>query len=72
MALEKSPIFSENTCTSRCGASVLWTLKKDGGKKFSINYRILIKNRCPLSRIDDLFDHLGGAIAFFKLDFKSA
>lgn len=40
-----------------------------------IGYRQLnkttIKNKYPLSRIDDLFDHLQGASAFSKIDVKS-
>ncbi|GKE02918.1 hypothetical protein Tco_1390901 [Tanacetum coccineum] len=44
------------------GAPVLFVKKKDGSFRMCINYRELnkltVKNRYPLSRIDDLFDQL--------------
>ncbi|GJW54241.1 putative reverse transcriptase domain-containing protein [Tanacetum coccineum] len=47
------------------GAPVLFVKKKDGSFQMCIDYRELnkltIKNRYPLSRIDDLFDQLQGA-----------
>ena len=40
-----------------------------------INYRLLnsvtVKNKYPLSRIDDLFDQLRGACVFSKIDLRS-
>ena len=40
-----------------------------------IDYRklnkVAIKNRYPLSRIDDLFDQLQGACVFSKIDLRS-
>lgn len=33
--------------------------------------RITVKNRCPLPRINDLFDQLHGDIVFFKIDLWS-
>ena len=46
--------------------------KKDGSLRMCIDYRMLnsvtIKNKYPLSRIDDLFDQLRGACVFFKID----
>ena len=40
-----------------------------------IDYRMLnsvtVKNKYPLSRIDDLFDQLQGACVFSKIDFRS-
>jgi len=57
------------------GAPVLFVKKKDGSMRLYISYRELnkvnIKNRYPLSRIDDLFDQLQGASVFFKIDLRS-
>ena len=50
--------------TSLWGDPVLLANKKDGGKRLCIDYRelnrVTIKNKYPLSRIDDLFDQLYG------------
>ncbi|GJS32637.1 putative reverse transcriptase domain-containing protein [Tanacetum coccineum] len=47
------------------GALVLFVKKKDGSFRMSIDYRklnkLIIKNRYPLPRIDDLFDQLQGS-----------
>ncbi|GJX85653.1 hypothetical protein Tco_0336427 [Tanacetum coccineum] len=47
--------------TSPWGAPVLFVKKKDGSFRMCIDYRELnkltVKNRYPLPRIDDLFDH---------------
>nr|KYP33070.1 Transposon Ty3-I Gag-Pol polyprotein [Cajanus cajan] len=47
------------------GAPVLLVKKKDGGSRLCVDYRQLnkltIKNKYPLSRIDDLMDQLKGA-----------
>ena len=46
--------------------------KPDGSLRLCIDYRKsnekTIKNRCPLPRIDDLFDQLNGANIFSQLD----
>jgi hypothetical protein len=57
------------------GAPVLFVKKKDGTLRLCIDYRqlnkVTIKNKYPLPRIDDLFDHLGGASIFSKIDLMS-
>nr|GEU66466.1 reverse transcriptase domain-containing protein [Tanacetum cinerariifolium] len=56
--------------SSPWGAPVLFVKKKDGSFHMCIDYRELnkltIKNRYPLSRIDDLFDQLQGG-SYLKL-----
>nr|GFA16548.1 RNA-directed DNA polymerase [Tanacetum cinerariifolium] len=48
--------------------------KKDGSMRLCIDYRelnrIIVRNRYPLSRIDDLFDQLQGAKFFSKIDIR--
>nr|GFB90136.1 reverse transcriptase domain-containing protein [Tanacetum cinerariifolium] len=48
--------------SSPWGASVLFVKKKDGSFRMCIDYRelnkLMVKNRYPLLRIDDLFDEL--------------
>ncbi|XP_075515765.1 uncharacterized protein LOC142550575 [Primulina tabacum] len=57
------------------GAPVLFVKKKDGSMRLCIDYRelnkITIRNKYPLPRIDDLFDHLKGAAVFYKLDLRT-
>ncbi|GKE03780.1 hypothetical protein Tco_1395798, partial [Tanacetum coccineum] len=61
--------------SSPWGASVLFVKKKDGSFRMCIDYRELnkltVKNRYPLSRIDDLFDQLQGSQFFSKIDLRS-
>jgi hypothetical protein len=57
------------------GAPVLFVKKKDGSMRMCIDYRELnkctVKNRCPLPRINDLFDQLQGTSWFSKIDLRS-
>ena len=49
--------------------------KKDGTLQMCINYRqinkVIVKNKYPLPRIEDLFDQLKGAGVFSKIDLRS-
>ena len=60
---------------SSYGAPVLFTPTKDGSLCFCIDYWWLnkktIKNRYPLPLPEEMFDQLGGAIVFSKIDLKS-
>nr|GEY84936.1 putative reverse transcriptase domain-containing protein [Tanacetum cinerariifolium] len=57
------------------GAPVLFIKKKYGSFLMCIDYRELnkltVKNRYPLSRIDDLFDQLQGSSVYSKIDLRS-
>jgi hypothetical protein len=54
---------------------VIFVPKKDGTQRLCVDYRALnevtVKNKYPLSRIDDLFDQLRGASVFSKIDLRS-
>ena len=58
--------------TSSWVAPVLFAKKKDETLRLCIDYRqlnrVTIKNRYPLSRIDELFDQLRGARVYSKID----
>jgi len=49
--------------------------KKDDSSRLCVDYRqmnkLTIKNKYPLSRIDDLLDQLKGAVVFSKIDLRS-
>ena len=57
------------------GVLVLFVKKKDDGLRLCIDYRelnrVIVKNRYPLPKIDDLFDQLRGAAVFSKIDLRS-
>ena len=57
------------------GTLVLFVKKKDGTLRLYIDFRqlnkVTVKNKYPLSRIDDLFDQLKNAKIFSKIDLKS-
>nr|GEZ33724.1 reverse transcriptase domain-containing protein [Tanacetum cinerariifolium] len=61
--------------SSPWGASVLFAKKKDGSFRMCIDYRelnkLMVKNRYPLPRIDDLFDQLQGSSVYSKIDLRS-
>ncbi|GJW49611.1 putative reverse transcriptase domain-containing protein [Tanacetum coccineum] len=60
--------------SSPWGAPVLFVKKKDGSFRMCIDYRelnkMMVKNRYPLPRIDDLFDQLQGSSVYSKVDLK--
>ena len=62
--------------TSPWGALVLFAKKKDKTLRLCIDYRqlnrVMIKNRYPLPRIDDLFDQLRGARVYSKIDLRTS
>ena len=61
--------------SSPWGAPVLFQKKKDGTLRLCIDYRglnlVIVKNKYPIPRIDDLLDRLHGAKYFTKIDLKS-
>jgi hypothetical protein len=54
------------------GASIIFVNRKDGSLRLCIDYRDLnhaiVKNRYPMPRINDLFDHMKGVSVFSKID----
>jgi hypothetical protein len=54
---------------------VLFVEKKDGTQQMCVDYRslneVVIKNKYPLPRIEDLFDQMKGASVFSKIDLRS-
>ena len=61
--------------TSPWGAPVLFAKKKSKTLRLCIDYRqlnrVTIKNRYPLSRIDDLFDRLRRVRVYFKIELRT-
>ena len=57
------------------GALVLFVKKKDGTLRLCVDYRqlnkMIVKNKYPLLRVDDLFDQLKGVSVFLKIDLRS-
>ncbi|GJV57710.1 putative reverse transcriptase domain-containing protein [Tanacetum coccineum] len=61
--------------SSPWGAPILFVKKKDGSFRMCIDYwelnKLIVKNRYPLPRIDDLFDQLQGSIIYSMIDLRS-
>ncbi|GKD44188.1 putative reverse transcriptase domain-containing protein, partial [Tanacetum coccineum] len=61
--------------SSPWGAPILFVKKKDGSFQMCIDYielnKLIVKNRYPLLRIDDLFDQLQGSRVYSKIDMRS-
>jgi hypothetical protein len=61
--------------SSPWGAPIMFVQKKDGSQRMCVDYRSLndvtIKNKYPLPRIEDLFDHMRGTRVFSKIDLRS-
>ncbi|GKA21329.1 putative reverse transcriptase domain-containing protein, partial [Tanacetum coccineum] len=61
--------------TTAPGALVLFVKKNDGSFQMCIDYqelnKITVKNRYPLSRIDNLFDQHQGLSVYSKIDLRS-
>ena len=63
------------TSSSPCGSQIVLVQKKDGTWRLCIDYRalnkIIVRNRYPIPRIDDLLDQLKGVKYFSNIDLKS-
>jgi hypothetical protein len=61
--------------SSLWGAPMIFVPEKDGTQRLCMDYRalneVIIKNKYPLPRIDDLFNQLRGACVFSKNDLRS-
>jgi hypothetical protein len=61
--------------SSPYGAPVLFVQKKDGSQRMCVDYRSLndvtVKNKCPLPRIEDLFNRMRDARIFSKIELRS-
>ncbi|GJT54416.1 putative reverse transcriptase domain-containing protein [Tanacetum coccineum] len=73
--LEDTPIVRDFPNFLTLGSSDLVVKKKDGSFRMCIDYRelnkLIVKNRYPLPRIDDLFDQLQGSSVYSKIDLRS-
>nr|GFB52945.1 putative reverse transcriptase domain-containing protein [Tanacetum cinerariifolium] len=61
--------------SSPCGAPVLFVEKQDGSFRMCIDYmelnKLMVRNRYPLPRINDIFDQLQGSSIYSKIDLRS-
>jgi hypothetical protein len=61
--------------SSLWGALVIYVPKKDDTQRLCVDYcalnEVIVKNKYPLPRIDDLFDQLCGVCVFSKIDLRS-
>ena len=61
--------------SSPWASGIVMVEKKDGSKRFCVDYRrlndVIIKDAYPLPRIDDSFDQMSGAKWFSCLDLSS-
>jgi hypothetical protein len=61
--------------SSPWGAPVIFVPKKDDTQRLCVDYHalneVIVKNKYPLPKIDDLFDQLRGACVFSKIDLRS-
>jgi hypothetical protein len=61
--------------SSPCGSPIMMVPKKDGTWRMYVDYRdlnkIMVKNRYPLSRIDNLLHQLKNVVYFTKLDLRN-
>jgi hypothetical protein len=61
--------------SSPWGALFLFVQKKYGSQRMCVDYRslndVIVKNKYPLPRIEDLFDQMRGARVFSKIDLRS-
>jgi hypothetical protein len=61
--------------SSPWGAPMIFVPKKDATQRLCMDYRalneVIIKNKYPLPRINDLFNQLCGACVFSKIDIRS-
>jgi hypothetical protein len=68
--LEQKGFIKESI--SPWGTPVIFVDKRDGGRRMCRDYRnlnnVIIKNKYPLPRIQDLFDQVRGAGVFSKID----
>nr|GEU90720.1 hypothetical protein [Tanacetum cinerariifolium] len=75
LVLGATPVARAQPSSSSWGVPVLFTKKKDGSFWMCIDYRelnkLIVKNRCPLPRIDDLFDQLQRSRVYSKIDLRS-